>query len=210
MVFAFAGDSTTTSVVPLTRAATSPSPGAFLALLPSFVVFVFALPAAIVPSGRRSMPALPNGFESSAAQEVFPGPLYDHALELQLCELPQRFPGRDLRAQGEVVYMSRGPPVQQLPQFYARRIDHGPIRHDRLAWVGCRRTRFRCGGGNQDLGNWPAQVGQDVDRAGGHQSLAVPQQGIRPLGPPVRRVARDGIDLGAARSSLGGGDQRAR
>src|SRR5882762_6234520 len=156
------------------------------------------------------MPALPNGFESSAAQEVFPGPLYGHALELQLCQLPQRFPGRDLRAQGEVVYMSRGPPVQQLPQFHARRIDHGAIRHDRLARVGCRRTRFRCGGGNQDLGNWPAQVDQDVDRAGGHQSLPVPQQGIRPLGPPVRRVARDGVDLGAARSSLGGGDQRAR
>src|SRR6266403_6144979 len=164
MVFAFAGDSTTTSVLPLTRAGTSPSPGAFLVLFPSFVALVFALPAAIVPSGRRSMPALPNGFESSAAQEVFPGPLYDHALELQLCELPQRFPGRDLRSQGEVVYMSRGPPVQQLPQFHSHRIDHGAIRLDRLAQVGCRHTRSRCGSGKQDLGNWPVQVGQDVDR----------------------------------------------
>jgi len=73
------------------------------------------------------MPALPNGFESSAAQEVFPGPLYDHALELQLCELPQRFPGRDLRRAGEVVYMSRGPPVPAIAPFSARRIDHGAI-----------------------------------------------------------------------------------
>src|SRR3979490_1198933 len=151
MVFAFAGDSTTTSVVPLARAVTSPSPGAFLALFAFFGVFVFALPAAMVPSGRRSMPALPNGFESSAAQEVFPGPLYDHALELQLCELPQRFPGRDLRAQGEVVYMSRGPPAQQFPRFPPRRIHDGAFRLDRHAWVGCRRTRSRCGRGNQDL-----------------------------------------------------------
>src|SRR5204863_8367398 len=114
---AFAGASTTTRMLPFTRAVSSPSAGAFFPLLPSFVAFVFALAAAMVPSGRRSMPALPNGFESSAAQEVFPGPLYDHALELQLCELSQRFPGRDLRTEGEVVYMSRGPPVQQLPQF---------------------------------------------------------------------------------------------
>src|SRR6266850_2301877 len=103
LLFAFAGDSTTTSVLPLARAGTSPSPGAFLALFPSFVAFVFALAAAMVPSGRRSMPALPNGFESSAAQEVFPGPLYGHALELQLSELPKRLPCRDLRAKGEVV-----------------------------------------------------------------------------------------------------------
>src|ERR1700682_520368 len=206
MVFALAGDSTTTSVLPFTRAVTSPSPDAFLTLLRALVLFAVVLLVAIYPSGRRSMPALPNGFESSAAQEVFPGPLYGHALELQLCELPQRFPGRDLRAQGEVVYMSRGPPVQQMPQFHARRIDHGAIRLDRLAGVRCRRTRLRCGGGNQDLGNWQAQIGQDVDRAGGHQRLPVPQQCIRPLGPPVRGFARDGIDFGAPRSGLGGGD----
>src|SRR3989442_15697786 len=127
MVFAFAGDSTTTSVLPLTRAATSPSPGVFLALLPSFVVFVFALPAAIVPSGRRKMPALPNGFESSAAQEIFPGPLHHHALQLQFREPSERFPGGDLRAVGEVVYMSRGPLVQKSPQFDDFGIEDLPI-----------------------------------------------------------------------------------
>ena len=46
MVFAFAGDSTTTSVLPLARAVTSPLPEAFLALLPSFVALT-EMPSAV-------------------------------------------------------------------------------------------------------------------------------------------------------------------
>src|ERR1700682_988808 len=128
MVFALAGDSTTTSVLPFTRAVTSPSLDAFLTLLRALVLFAVVLLVAIYPSGRRSMPALPNGFESSAAQEVFPGPLHDHAFQLQLRELSKRLPGRDLRTEGEVVYMSRGPRVQQLPKCQDQCIDDGPGR----------------------------------------------------------------------------------
>src|SRR5439155_9542900 len=84
MVFAWAGDSTTTSVLVRPRGADSPETLAFLAVFPAFVVFAAALPVAMFPSGRRKMPALPNGFESSAAQEVFPGPLHHHALQLDL------------------------------------------------------------------------------------------------------------------------------
>ncbi len=51
MVFALAGDSTTTRVLPLARVATSSSPAAFLLVFLAF--FAVALPVAIVPSGRR-------------------------------------------------------------------------------------------------------------------------------------------------------------
>src|SRR6266550_6424557 len=139
MVLAFAGDSTTTSVLPFPRMATSPSPLAFPLVFRVFAVFAAAFLVVMSPSGRRSMPALPIGFESSAAQEIFPGPLHDDALQLQLRQLAQGFPGRDLRAEGEVVYMSRGPLVQKSPQFRTGRIDDfgvgaGPF----VAWVGCR------------------------------------------------------------------------
>src|SRR2546422_10373264 len=80
-----------------------------------------------ISSGRRKMPALPNGFESSAAQEIFPGPLHHHALQLQFREPSERFPGGDLRAVGEVVYMSRGPLVQKSPQFDVFGIEDLPI-----------------------------------------------------------------------------------
>src|SRR5690242_14667528 len=110
IVFAFAGDSTTTRVLPLARLATSAVPSDLRDVFRAFVaLFAAVLPVAIVPSGRRSMPALPNGFQSSAAQEIFPGPLHGHALQLQLSQLAERLPCRDLRAAGEVVYMSRGP-----------------------------------------------------------------------------------------------------
>src|SRR5437870_8678376 len=127
MVFALAGDSTTTSVLVRARAPASAEPLAFLAVFPAFVVFAAALLIAMFPSGRRKMPALPNGFESSAAQEIFPGPLQRHALQLQFRELSQRFPGRDLRAQGEVVYMSRGTLVQKSPEFRSGGVQRLPL-----------------------------------------------------------------------------------
>src|SRR5437588_846448 len=123
MVLAFAGDSTTTRVLPFPRVGTSPCPLALPLVFRVFAVFAATLLVAMTPSGRRSMPALPIGFESSAAQEIFPRPLHDHSLQLQLRQLSQRFPGRDLRAEGEVVYMSRGPLVQKSPEFRTRRID---------------------------------------------------------------------------------------
>jgi len=86
--------------------------------------------------------------------------------------------------------MSRGLPSSNC---HISRPPHRPRcdRPGRLAWVGCRHTRSRCSGGNQDLGNWPAQVGQDVDRPVA-TSAARPQQGIRPSalqfeGSPGRR-----------------------
>src|SRR2546425_11280157 len=130
MVFALAGDSTTTSVLDRPRAPDSAEPLAFLAAFRAFVVFAAALLFAMFPSGRRKMPALPNGFESSAAQEVFPGPLHHHALQLELRKPSERFPGGDLRAAGEVVYMNRGPLVQKSPQFDDFRIEDPPVRTD--------------------------------------------------------------------------------
>src|SRR4051795_13401966 len=64
------------------------------------------------------MPALPTGFESSAAQEKFPGPLHHHAFQFQIRQLAKRLPSRDLRSQGEVVYMSRGRLVQKSPERF--------------------------------------------------------------------------------------------
>src|SRR5437870_13013238 len=100
MGFALAGDSTTPSVLDRPRAPDAAEPLAFLVVFRAFVVFPAALAFAMFPSGRRKMPALPNGFESSAAQEIFPGPLHHHAPQLQFREPSERFPGRDLRAVG--------------------------------------------------------------------------------------------------------------
>src|SRR6266404_6876503 len=68
MVFALAGDSTTTRVFPRPLVATSPSTAAFLAVFRAFVAFVVALLVAIASSGRRSMPALPDRFEKLSGE----------------------------------------------------------------------------------------------------------------------------------------------
>src|SRR5438067_6516830 len=184
MVFALAGDSTTTSVLPLARAVGSPSLLAFALVFRALAVFAAAaLLVAMSSSGRRSMPALPIGFESSAAQEIFPGPLHDHALHLQLRQLSQRFPGRDLRAEGEVVYMSRGPLVQKSPEFRTRRVDDFRVRAGHFtARVGCRKARMRCVIEGRHLRNGPLQAAQDVRGTGRQIRLPIAQQIVWPLG----------------------------
>src|SRR5437867_13054603 len=83
MVFALAGDSTTTSVLVRARAPASAEPLAFLAVFPAFVVCAAALLLAMFPSGRRPRPALPNGFDGAATQEISAGPREHHALKIQ-------------------------------------------------------------------------------------------------------------------------------
>src|SRR2546427_3899354 len=69
MVFALAGDSTTTSVLDRARAPDSAEPLAFLAVFRAFVVFAAVLLFAMFPSGRRKMPALPRSEERRVGKE---------------------------------------------------------------------------------------------------------------------------------------------
>src|SRR5712664_2385645 len=209
MVFALAGDSTTTRVLPLARETTSPSPAAFLLVLRALVAFAVALLVAIVPRGGDRCRHSQLGSISSAAQEIFPGPSYRHPLQLQLGQFAERFPGWDLRTQGEVVYMSRGPAVQQLPQLDTRLVDHGPIWILPSQAVGCRDPETRCVVPLWLGGNRPAHRPKDLRRADRRPRLLALEEGVRALGPPAW-IARNGEDRLALHDGLPRGDQRAR
>src|SRR5258706_15974525 len=150
MVFAFAGDSTTTSVLPFARVDVSLAADFLLAVL--LLAFVAMSPSgAAIDAGApkkvqtRTRPSgIPDGL---SAEEVFPRPLYAHPLELQIRQPAQGFRCRDLRPVGEVVYMSRGTFVQQPPQFEALFTHHLLVR---LAG-GRRRRRLSLGKSRVDI-----------------------------------------------------------
>src|SRR5712692_12071045 len=96
------------------------------------------------------MPALPKrcktlrsrlGGERSSPEEILPRTLQAHAFELQLRQLAERFRSADLGTLREVVYMSGGPFVQQLPQAQALFVDH--------LLVGLQLFRLPCGRGGE-------------------------------------------------------------
>src|SRR5207244_2181851 len=73
MVFALAGDSTTTSVLVRARAPASAEPLAFLAVFPAFVVFAAALLIAMFPSGGERCRHSQMGSKAQRRRKYFPG-----------------------------------------------------------------------------------------------------------------------------------------
>src|SRR6266851_1361178 len=197
MVFAFAGDSTTTRV--LRKIFGAASDAELFALRPfalggAFFAAVLAV-AMVSWGGSRCRHSRFGSRPTPAAEEILPGSLVDEPLQLQLRQPAERLVGAKLRPRGENVHVHRPPSVEKLPDAPGRPVE-------RLLGRRCNGRRAgrqpgRKGGvpaGDEMAGHGPTEQLEDLPRASDgdrrRARLAPPRERRRSPCPARRRAAR--------------------